>query len=105
MNSANADCEGLGASASNRLTEGLLASSGKVATVGLVTAVVTLLFAIWFGIELRRQVILPVGAFLVRSPGSLPEITAEHVEVYPAAVDPREPGALYLLTIAELVGR
>lgn len=45
----------LGASASNRLTEGLLASSGKVAGVGLVTAGSTLVFAIWFGFELRYE--------------------------------------------------
>ncbi len=44
-----------GASASGRLTEGLLSSNGTVATVGLLSAIVTLVFAIWFGLELRYQ--------------------------------------------------
>lgn len=45
----------LGASASSRLTEGLLSSNGKVAGVGLATACATLVFAIWFGLELRYE--------------------------------------------------
>jgi serine/threonine protein kinase len=45
----------MGASASNRLTEGLLSSSGKVAFVGLATAISTLAFAVWFGFELRYE--------------------------------------------------
>jgi hypothetical protein len=53
------------AGASSRLTEGLLSSSGSVATVGLVTATVTLGFAIWFGLELGYQ--SRVGAPLARS--------------------------------------
>ncbi len=52
-------------SASNRLTEALLSSSGKVAGVGLATATLTLGFAIWFGLELRHQ--SEVGAPLARS--------------------------------------
>ncbi len=55
----------LRSSASNRLTEALLSSSGKVAGVGLVTATITLGFAIWFGFELRHQ--SEVGAPLARS--------------------------------------
>ena len=52
-------------SASNRLTEALLASSGKVAGVGLATATLTLAFAIWFGFGLRHQ--SEVGAPLAHS--------------------------------------
>jgi tRNA A-37 threonylcarbamoyl transferase component Bud32 len=55
----------LGASAGARLTEGLLSSNGKVAGVGLFTALATLGFTIWFGVELRYQ--SEVGAPLARS--------------------------------------
>ena len=59
----------MGASASTRLTEGLLSSNGKVAGVGLVTALMTLGFAIWFGVELRYQ--SDVGAPLARSAAAM----------------------------------
>jgi len=52
-------------SASNRLTEGLLSSSGKVAGIGLATAVLTLAFTIWFRVELGYQ--SEVGAPMARS--------------------------------------
>ncbi|MFB3117352.1 MAG: serine/threonine-protein kinase, partial [Myxococcota bacterium] len=55
----------LRSSASNRLTEALLSSSGKVAGVGLASAMITLGFAIWFGVELRHQ--SEIGAPLARS--------------------------------------
>ncbi len=55
----------LGASASSRLTEGLLSSNGRVAGVGLITALVTIGFTVWFGVELRYQ--SEVGAPLARS--------------------------------------
>ncbi|MEH6569300.1 MAG: serine/threonine-protein kinase [Halioglobus sp.] len=51
--------------ASRRLTEGLLSSSGTIATVGLVTAMLTLGFVIWFVVELQQQ--SRVGAPLARS--------------------------------------
>jgi tRNA A-37 threonylcarbamoyl transferase component Bud32 len=58
-----------GASASARLTEGLLASSGRVAAVGLTTAVLTLVFTIWFRIELGYQ--SEVGAPMARAAAEL----------------------------------
>ncbi len=63
--SRTASLRRLGASAGNRLTEGLLSSSGKVAGVGLATALLTLAFTIWFGVELGYQ--SKVGAPLARS--------------------------------------
>ena len=45
----------LGAGASNRFTEGLLASGGKLALVGLVASVLTLGYTIWFRAELSHQ--------------------------------------------------
>jgi tRNA A-37 threonylcarbamoyl transferase component Bud32 len=45
----------IGASASSRLTEGLLSSSGRVATITLVAALLTLAFVIWFRVELAYQ--------------------------------------------------
>jgi tRNA A-37 threonylcarbamoyl transferase component Bud32 len=45
----------LGASASSRLTEGLLSSSGRVATIALAAALLTLAFVIWFRVELGYQ--------------------------------------------------
>lgn len=53
------------AGASSRLTESLLSSSGKVAGVGVATALLTLGFTIWFGFGLRHQ--SEVGAPLARS--------------------------------------
>ncbi|MEM1153806.1 MAG: serine/threonine-protein kinase [Pseudomonadota bacterium] len=38
-----------------KITEGLLSSSGKVASLGLISAVITLTFTIWFVLELRQQ--------------------------------------------------
>jgi hypothetical protein len=55
----------ISSSASRRLTEGLLSSSGSVATVGLITALLTLGFVIWFVLELQQQ--SRVGAPLARS--------------------------------------
>ena len=59
----------LGASASNRITEGLLSSSGKVAAVGLASALVTLVFTIWFRVELGYQ--SKVGAPMARAAAEL----------------------------------
>ncbi|TFH24484.1 MAG: serine/threonine protein kinase [Myxococcales bacterium] len=51
--------------AGSRITEGLLSSNGKVAAIGLATAVLTLIFTIWFQISLRHQ--STVGAPMVRA--------------------------------------
>jgi serine/threonine protein kinase len=45
----------LGSGTSNRLTESLLSSSGSIAAVGLVTALLTTGFVLWFVLELRQQ--------------------------------------------------
>jgi hypothetical protein len=45
----------LGSGASSRLTEGLLSSSGSIAAVGLITALLTTGFVLWFVLELRQQ--------------------------------------------------
>ncbi len=45
----------LGSSAAHRLTGSLLGSSGKVASVGLVTACLTLAFTLWFRVALEYQ--------------------------------------------------
>ena len=55
----------LSTSASSRLTEGLLSSSGTVASVGLVTALLTFSFVVWFVIELHIQ--SSISAPLARS--------------------------------------
>ena len=48
-----------------RITESLLSSGGIVATIGLISAGLTLVFIIWFVIELQQQ--SRVGAPLARS--------------------------------------
>ena len=45
----------LRSTAATRITDGLLSSSGKVAGIGLATALVTLAFTIWLRIELAEQ--------------------------------------------------
>ena len=45
----------LTSSAGSRLTESLLSSSGSIAAVGLVTALLTTGFVLWFVLELRQQ--------------------------------------------------
>ena len=55
----------ISAGASRRLTEALLSSSGSVATVGLITALLTLVFVVWFVFELQQQ--SRIGAPLARS--------------------------------------
>jgi len=59
----------LGASAGSRLTEGLLSSNGRVAAIGLSTALLTLIFTIWFRIELGYQ--SEVGAPMARAAAEL----------------------------------
>jgi len=58
-----------GISAGNRLTEGLLSSSGRVAAVGLATALLTLVFTVWFRFELGYQ--SEVGAPMARAAAEL----------------------------------
>ena len=55
----------ISAGASRRLTERLLSSSASVAMVGLVTALLTVFFVVWFVVELQQQ--SRVGAPLARS--------------------------------------
>jgi tRNA A-37 threonylcarbamoyl transferase component Bud32 len=62
--SSTSSIKRLRASASNRLTEGLLASGGRVAGIGLATALITLIFTIWFRVELGYQ--SEVGAPMAR---------------------------------------
>ncbi|HIG43189.1 MAG: hypothetical protein ABGY96_03255 [bacterium] len=52
-------------SVNKRITDGLLSSSGTVAVIGLISATLTLLFVIWFVLELQQQ--SRVGAPLARS--------------------------------------
>ena len=52
-------------SVNKRITDGLLSSGGTVAAIGLISATLTLVFVIWFVLELQQQ--SKVGAPLARS--------------------------------------
>jgi len=68
----------LGATAGNRLTEGLLSSNGRVAGIGLMTALLTLIFTIWFRMELgyQSEVGMPMSRAATELAGSINESLA-----------------------------
>jgi hypothetical protein len=81
-----------GASASSRITASLLSSNGRVAAIGLVSAIATLGFAVWFGVELRRE--SELGTPMMRSAAIMNTAINQSLAALRGWVAYRDPRAL-----------